>query len=492
MAIIRENAKYIEKVDIIEFLGNPLISALPELIPEDKIVSVLTKLPANSGKERFAESSVRMDLLNRIHTVHVPQIHDQFIARSISRCIRWGYASRNNIPFSTTARVLKQHHVEPTQQLENYLTRGIFPVYGFSILGISGVGKTCSVLNALNCYPQVIYHTEYNDYVFRATQLVWLKVECPGDGSRKGLCEAILRQIDAVLGTSYSNEITSRISSDTLAAKVSTCLNNLFLGVLVIDDIQNLYGASTKNSELLSFLVYLMETLSIPVVMVGTPKVLPLFQQEFQMAKRATGEGSVRMGLMQPNTRIWKRYIETIWQYQYLRNDVPLTPDLENVFYEQSVGNPFLCSLLYKLVQDDAIMSREESFTVTDVRKVADEKLGITTKMRTNMLNGTDEELKKYEYLWSAAQMPIIDEDNTSGDRKKNLSSNKSKEEQLTDNIVRELVTQFQTDVTEACKVAYDSIAAKGIASPEETLGYAITLYKRRQKGEKGKNTPPS
>ena len=73
--------------------------------------------------------------------------------------------------------------------------------------------------------------------------------------------------------------------------------------------------------------------------------------------------------------------------------------DSPNVFFEESVGNPFLCALLYKLVQDDAITSGSETFTITDVKKVAEEKLCITSTMRKNMLAGNDEELKKYEYL---------------------------------------------------------------------------------------------
>ena len=53
-------------------------------------------------------------------------------------------------------------------------------------------------------------------------------------------------------------------------------------------------------------------------------------------------------------------------------------------------------------MQDDAIISRKETFTSSDVRRVAGDKMGITAKMRRDMLNGVDVELNRYRHLWSA------------------------------------------------------------------------------------------
>lgn len=482
MAVVREAAVYREKVSITEFIGNPLIAALPEGQSQEEMLKNLLKLPPFQEKDRNADRSVRLDLLSRINTIHIPYVQDLFIARSLSRCINWGYVSRNPIPFEAAARVLKDHRVEMTPQLDNYLRRAVFPIYGFSVLGISGVGKTCSVLNALMRYPQVIDHTEYNGVAFYCAQLVWLKVDCPGDGSPKGLCTAILRQIDAVLGTHYHSEISSRISKDVLTSKVSQCLCSHHLGVLVIDDIQNLCGAKKDTtSDMLSFLIYLMETLAIPVVMVGTPKVLPLFQQEFQLAKRATGDGTVRMNLLPQDSKEWERFIRTIWRYQFLPREVTLSSEMNAAFYRESVGNPFLCALLYKLVQDDAITSNEETFSLEDVRKVAREKLCITTRMRTNMLNGDDEELRRYEYLWQAAQLlPEISEEAW-----KSVTAETGREDELLASIAAELVKRFGISIAQATKAAKESIAAKGREYPEEALGLAVKLCKTVLDGKK-------
>ncbi len=473
MALKTATAEYREKTAITEFLGNPLIAALPDGIPQKEMLQKLMKMPPFSADDRCAERSTRLDLLSRINTIHIPYAQDLFISRSLSRCISWGYVSRNPMPFDVTSGVMEANHIAVTPELSNYLQRTAFPIHGFSVLGISGTGKNCSVMNALSFYPQVIKHTEYNGISFHCSQLVWLRVECPGDGSPKGLCIAILRQLDAVLGTNYGSEVTDRIGKDTLTSRVSQCLCSHHLGVLIIDDIQNLTGAKKDaTSDMLSFLIHLMETLAIPVVMVGTPKVLSLFQQEFQLAKRATGDGTVRMNLLPENSKEWNRFIGGIWRYQFLSAEVALTPEMNAAFYRESVGNPFLCALLYKLVQDDAITSGDETFTVDDVRKVAGEKLCITTRMRTNMLNGNDEELRRYELMWQAAQIqPEID------DSVLTASVPKSNEaDELSNSIASELMKRFGVSIAMAAKITKEAIIAKGRKHPAETLGYAVTL----------------
>ena len=475
MAVIRTKAEYQEKSEIMEYVGNPLISALPKNLEKNDLIKALVKIPVScEDADRSADPSARLEMLARISTIHIPYAHDLFIARSLRRCICSGYMSRNPMPFELTRQVLQEHNYTVNDHLENYLTRAVFPVFGFSVLGISGVGKSCSVLNALKCYPQVIDHTEYHKVPFHCAQVVWLKIDCAGDGTLKGIGTAILQGLDAVLDTHYLSEISNRVSKDMLVSKVAACLKAHHLGVLVIDDIQNLQGVKRATStDTLSFLINLMETLAIPVVMVGTPKVLPLFQQEFQLAKRATGDGTVRMDLLAPETSEWERFIKNIWNCQYTRKQVPLTPEFSNVFYHESVGNPFLCSLLYKLVQDDAITSGCETFTEKDVQKVAREKLCITNRMRQNMLEGKDEELNRYEYFWSAATMPVIESDIDSCLRS---SDNTAARNDLKSAIVTRLLHDFGISTVQAEKLASQVIAAVGTEDQAKAVGYAIKL----------------
>src|SRR5690625_5598051 len=64
-------------------------------------------------------------------------------------------------------------------------------------------------------YPQVIKHEAYEGQPFNHTQIVWLKIDCPYDGSLSTLCKSFFKAIDDLLGTrylekyGYMNRITS-------------------------------------------------------------------------------------------------------------------------------------------------------------------------------------------------------------------------------------------------------------------------------------------
>lgn len=306
--------------------------------------------------------------------------------------------------FEVVKKTLKARGKQLTDATENYLRRCIYaPVYGFPVIGVSGSGKTSSIMNVMSDYPQVLEHTCYQDIPFNEEQLVWLKVDCPGDGTPKGLCTAIIREVDKVLGTDYSDQIIrKRMSMDFLLLQMSQLVRRVNMGILIIDDVQNLMGVrKTVSRTLLCFMSSLYSYLSIPVVMVGTPKILLPLQKDFHLARRVFGEGLVRMKLMDEIEPIWDRFISTLWKYQYTRNAVKLTRELSHKLYEMSAGNPFFASLIYKVAQELAIINHTETFTESDIVRVAGEILGMTDEIRKSMLNGADVDLEQYKIYWN-------------------------------------------------------------------------------------------
>lgn len=106
---------------------------------------------------------------------------------------------------------------------------------GFTILGISGVGKSTAVEQILSLYPQVIYHSRYSNRSCTNTQLVWLKLECPSDASVKGLCLNFFQAVDDILETSYyfSYGGRGRRTLNELMPDVARVASFVHLGVLV-------------------------------------------------------------------------------------------------------------------------------------------------------------------------------------------------------------------------------------------------------------------
>src|SRR5262245_42655258 len=74
------------------------------------------------------------------------------------------------------------------------------------------------------------------------------------------------------------------------------------LGMLVIDEIQNLSEAKSGSSaRMLNFFVQLENTIGVPFILIGTPMAIQALSGEFRQARRATEQGGV----------YWERMKET-------------------------------------------------------------------------------------------------------------------------------------------------------------------------------------
>ena len=105
------------------------------------------------------------------------------------------------------------------------------------------------------------------------SQLVWLKLECPADGSVKGLCLNFFQAVDDILETQYYEIYggRGRRTVNEMMPYVALVASNVHLGVLVIDEIQCLTKLNVGGYEkILDFFVQLINTIGLPVVLVGT------------------------------------------------------------------------------------------------------------------------------------------------------------------------------------------------------------------------------
>jgi len=138
------------------------------------------------------------------------------------------------------------------------------------------VGKTTSVESVLSLYAQQIQHSgKYGGHALDRVQLVWLKLECPQDGSLRGLCLNFFQAVDEIVGTRYYPKFGNnrRRSVDELLPEMANVAAVLGLGVLVIDEIQRLNEASSGGAaKMLNFFGQMVNQFSVPVVLVGTFK----------------------------------------------------------------------------------------------------------------------------------------------------------------------------------------------------------------------------
>lgn len=252
--------------------------------------------------------------------------------------------------------------------------------FGFNIIGISGTGKSLAAERDLRLYPQVIHHSEYHGRKFTFSQIVWLKIDCPFDGSLKGLCINFFQTVDIILGTSYHKNYGSKSrNTDEMLPYMALVAANHGIGVLVIDEIQRLSLAKSGGIEkMLNFFVQVVNTVGVPVILVGTYKSLSVFEGNFSQMRRGTGQGDLVWDRMKLDKE-WNLFVKALWHFQYTRKVCLLedNTDLAKILYEETQGITDLAVKAYMLAQERAIETKKELVDASIIRSVCRDKFRI-------------------------------------------------------------------------------------------------------------------
>ena len=261
-----------------DFRGNLLIEALPEPREPAQAIKDLMVLPDYSGADRQLSVANRRILTQNIARIHHPLPRELEVEGAIDRCLRWGYVDRDPLLPGYAAQLSAGYkaslHGNGIQNKREYHPH----TYGFSILGISGIGKSTTVETILSHYPQVIRHSNYQGIPLSLTQVTWAKLDCPADGSLKGLCLSFFDQLDRLLGTDYCDQYRKRTTLDVLMLKMAQLATAYNVGLIVLDELQNLCSAAKDvPAKVLNYLVTLVNSIGVPVVLTIFPTLRVLF-----------------------------------------------------------------------------------------------------------------------------------------------------------------------------------------------------------------------
>lgn len=175
------------------------------------------------------------------------------------------------------------------------------------------------------------------------------------------------------------------------------------LGVLVIDEIQHLNKTKIGPDALLNFLVTLVNTIGVPVILIGTLSAIPLLQENFRQARRASGMGSLIWDRM-PKGKAWDYFISQLWKYQWTRDPTALSPEIQEVLYDESQGILDIVVKLFMLAQLRVVSIGEvrrgpEVLTAELLRKVAREDFRVVRPMLDALRANDTKALLKYDDL---------------------------------------------------------------------------------------------
>lgn len=393
----REEASYSES-SLVDYRGNPLIEALPPIYDAPDVVTKIASLPYYDESERKLRPALRLHCIMRIADFVQPLSSHVDIEQRFSRMIRHGYKARNPMSPNHARRLRNADILKPSfddGSLES--TAVSSSAAGFTIIGISGIGKTTTVERNLLLYPQVIVHNEYAGRNLPLYQVVWLKLECPHDGSTKSLCLNFLQALDSLLGTNYFDKHKSN-NENVLISLMARIASLHCLGMLVIDEIQNLSEAkSGGSSKMLNFFVQLVNTIGVPLVLVGTYKATYLLSGEFRKGRRGTGhQGGLVWNRMEMNKE-WDILINGLWRYQWTEKPSILTDELKELLYQESQGITDIAVKLYMLAQWRAISTGIEEVNSRIIKSVAKDSLKLIRPALDALRSGNKKEIARFE-----------------------------------------------------------------------------------------------
>lgn len=389
-------AEYIDP-GLPEYRDNPLISALPPISDVKQVVEKLRLKPLFDAAERNLDGRLRVHTIARLlNHFFQPLNHHLELEQKISLILRQGYLSRNPAQGAYHLHLQNGYKRVQDEDLDAYVFDQVrSSANSLSLFGCSGCGKTETINRIFSVYKQAIFHPEYN-----ITQLTYLKVECPGDADLDELCLSFFNEVDRVLHTQYSiSHGRKKLGTKRLMASMCQIANLHALGVLVIDEVQNLNEARSGGAEKMhNFFVSLVNTIGVPVIQIGTHRARKFFQRTFRAARRISGFGSLLWDRL-PKDKQWQLLLKQLWEYQWLRKAEPFTDELGNVMYDLTQGVMDIVVKLYVLAQVRAIVTGMERITVQLLKQVYDDEFKPVHPMLAALRSNDPSSIEQYDDL---------------------------------------------------------------------------------------------
>lgn len=388
-----ENASYHEQ-DLEDYADNPLIEALPPILLGDEPEKLLARYPTYKEEDRKLAPELRYHLTQKVMQFFQPLPIHLDLQQRVSCMLRTGYIGRNPILrgfWSNLEGKLETFNLNIARSPDHHYTQ-LLPLtaLGFTIVGMSGIGKTKAMEAILSLYPQLIIHSNHKGLNFNWLQVVWLKLECPHDASTKGLCQNFLAALDNVLGTNYYKHFgrNGSASKNEMLKAIARLASIHTVGMLVIDEVQRISKAKSGGvGEMLDFFTEIVNTIGVPIVLVGTYKALSVLMGEFHQARRGSGQGDLIWNPMKEDEE-WKLFVESLWDYQYTDVKCAITPELSHTLYEVSQGITDIAVKAYMLAQRRAITTGQEVIDESMILSVAQDSIRLANYVLSAMRDG--------------------------------------------------------------------------------------------------------
>ncbi len=370
------DAKYDEQ-KVNAYKNNPLIEAIPMFEESKDIYNLLNNPLPFQKDEKEQPALIRRRCLTQLTQFFRPLGFHMDMAENIINVLYHGYENRNPLSneyvkrLNGLAKCAKEHETDYSRFIGTNAETS-----GFSIIGMTGMGKTSCVNRVLTGIPQVINHLKYKNQDFPHMQITWMQIECPFDGSVKGLCGKFLEKFDEITNDNTFKKYADspRTTTDSMMSKMASIAARHSLGLLIIDEFQNISQAkSGGKQQMMNYILNLVNTIGVPVILIGVGEAINTISENLMYARRTMGFiGNATITNLQIFSSDWERFIKELWKYQWTKTGTPLTSELNAAIYLASAGIIGEAVKIFNLAQKKIITddpTKEEILTVDLISK---------------------------------------------------------------------------------------------------------------------------
>jgi hypothetical protein len=358
--------------------GNPFIEALPAMYSVEESMRYYSKTIHMPSAEEIRnmnayEINESLDSLSnfRVPLPFYTEVEEDFRSALIGSYKRRQLQADENTDLEL---VVDGNEVVSHSKLQ---VRSVSdPATGFVLLGSSGCGKSTGINMMLQHYPQVIMH-QMSTWL-RVPQIVWLHVNFQANDNMQAFFISIGKEIDRALGNIqpvYEQEIRAKRTLGNMEGKVCDLIELFSVGILIIDEIELLSKARTKDSSL-ELLMTLCNETGVAIAVVGTEDA---YDKLFGNRERITRRLGIYICADEycQQESFFQFLLQNLCAYSWTGEKIKLTPELTDAFYTTTEGNISELIDLYKLVQRKALRQTPYAkITPEFVLKVADRWYG--------------------------------------------------------------------------------------------------------------------
>ena len=398
------------------YRDNVLIEACGPILSPGQLARQLTRMPARPKED--VSSLPRHILVHEppnICRMHIPTKAGLELAQAIDVMIRQGYVHRKPSSPLTWQRI---YDGPPPDTAE-------LPIQlGASVVGLSGSGKSRAIERALSLKQQVIIHERFPHMAGAVQQILWLKIDVPPSGTLTELVRAMAEATDRALGSDYGVQFRrARESAWSMARRWLKVIEGHFLGVLVLDELQNLFKLETKavrsaqrsggdrpplrikDDEALKLILTLTNSSMIPVVVCSTPDGMHAIGSRMSTSQRLVTSGfhHIQHATTAEDEHFRKFLFPRLVDFQWLPQRLTATDELRSTFHRLTAGIPRIAMALWVLANQRAISRGAQGLTAEDLEQVAATSLGPLQPAVQALLSHDPRRMRLYEDL-----LPVI------------------------------------------------------------------------------------